>query len=57
MLDTLLVGPDSTSVQNDNAMQIDDVVNEDMDDAPILPDIPITENTLAHPAIPSLGLW
>ena len=57
VLDALLVGPDSTSVQNDNAMQIDDVVNEDMDDAPILPDIPITENTLAHPAIPSLGLW
>ncbi len=56
VLDALLAGPDSTPAQEDNAMQIDDVVNEDMDDAPILPDIPVADNTLAHPAIPSLGL-
>ncbi|MBB5142281.1 DUF3150 domain-containing protein [Desulfovibrio intestinalis] len=57
VLDALLAGPDSTAAQEDNAMQIDDVVNEDMDDAPILPDIPVADNTLPHPAIPSLGLW
>lgn len=57
VLDALLAGPDSTPAQEDNAMQIDDVVNEDMDDAPILPDIPVADSTLPHPAIPSLGLW
>ena len=57
VLDALLAGPDSTPAQEDNAMQIDDVVNEDMDDAPILPDISVADNTLPHPAIPSLGLW
>lgn len=57
VLDALLAGPDSAPAQEDNAMQIDDVVNEDMDDAPILPDIPVADSTLPHPAIPSLGLW
>jgi len=57
VLDALLAGSDSTPVQEDNAMQIDDVVNGDMDDAPVLPDIPMADNTLPHPAIPSLGLW
>ena len=57
VLDALLAGPDSMPAQEGNAMQIDDVVNGDMDDAPILPDIPVADNTLPHPAIPSLGLW
>ena len=57
VLDALLAGPDSMPAQEGNAMQIDDVVNGDMDDAPILTVIPVADNTLPHPAIPSLGLW
>ena len=57
VLDALLVGPNVTHEPNGSVEQIDDIAGGEMDDAPILPDIPITENTLPHPAIPSLGLW
>ena len=56
VLDALLAGPCTLPVQDDNAMPVDDVVDGN-DDVPILPDIPVADSALPHPAIPSLGLW
>ena len=56
VLDALLAVPCTMPVQDDNAMQIEGVVDGD-DDEPILPDIPAVDSSLSHPAIPSLGLW
>ena len=57
VLDALLAGPNVTHEPDGSVEQIDDIAGEEMDDAPILPDIPVADNTLPHPAIPSLGLW
>ena len=56
VLDALLAVPCTMPVQDDNAMQVEGVVDGD-DDEPILPDIPLADSPLSHPAIPSLGLW
>ena len=57
VLDALLAGPACVSEPDDPAGRVDSAVDAELDDDPILPDIPVTENTLPHPAIPSLGLW
>lgn len=56
VLDALLAVPCTMPVQDDNARQVEGTVNGD-DDEPILPDIPVADSALPHPAIPSLGLW
>ena len=56
VLDALLAVPCTMPVQDDNAMQIEGVVDGD-DDEPILPDIPAVDRSLSHPAITRLGLW
>ena len=56
VLDALLAGPCTMPVQDDNARLVEGTVNGD-DDEPILPDIPLADSSLSHPAIPSLGLW
>lgn len=56
VLDALLTGPCTMPVQDDNARPVGDVADGDNDE-PILPDIPMVDSALPHPAIPSLGLW
>ena len=57
MLDGLLAGPGVIHEPDVPAGQMDGTVNGYMDNEPILPDIPVADSALPHPAIPSLGLW
>ncbi len=57
VLDTLLAGPTCVSEPDDPAGRVDSTVDGEMDDEPILPEIPVVDSPLPHPAIPSLGLW
>ncbi|MPN57697.1 hypothetical protein SDC9_205391 [bioreactor metagenome] len=56
MLDALLAGPGVIAKQDGSSMQVDGAT-DGYDDEPILPDIPVADSALPHPAIPSLGLW
>ena len=56
VLDALLAGPGVIAEQDGSSMQVDGAADGD-DDEPILPDIPVADSALPHPAIPSLGLW
>ena len=56
VLDALLAGPGVIAKQDGSSMQVDGAADGD-DDEPILPDIPVADSALPHPAIPSLGLW
>ena len=57
VLDALLVGPGVIHELDGPVGQMDGTVDGDMDDEPVLPDIPVADSALSHPAIPSLGLW
>ncbi|MEA4991194.1 DUF3150 domain-containing protein [Desulfovibrio desulfuricans] len=57
VLDALLAGPGVIHESDCPAGQMDGTVDGNMDDEPILPDIPVADSALPHPAIPSLGLW
>ena len=57
VLDALLAGPGFIHEPDGPAGQMDGTVDGNMDDEPILPDIPVADSALPHPAIPSLGLW
>ena len=57
LLEALLAGPGIIHELDGSAGQMDGTVDGNMDDEPILPDIPVADSALAHPAIPSLGLW
>ena len=52
VLDALLAGSGDTS-----SMQVHNTAGEESAEEPILPDIPIPDDELLHPVIPSLGLW
>lgn len=56
VLDNLLAGADNIHMADGSAGRMDGIVDEE-DSDPVLPDIPIAESALPHPAIPSLGLW
>ena len=57
VLDALLAGPDVIHEPDGLAGQMDGTMDGNMDDEPILPEIPVADSALPHPAIPSLGLW
>lgn len=57
VLDALLAGPACVSEPGDPAGRVDSTVDGELDDEPILPEIPVVDSPLPHPAIPSLGLW
>ena len=57
VLDALLAGPGVIHESDCPAGQMDSTVGGEMDDEPILPEIPVPDSALPHPAIPSLGLW
>ena len=57
VLDALLAGPDVIHEPDGLAGQMDGSMDGNMDDEPILPEIPVADSALPHPAIPSLGLW
>lgn len=57
VLDALLAGPDVIHESDCPAGQMDGTVDGEMDDEPILPEIPVADSALLHPAIASLGLW
>ncbi|MGV7004506.1 DUF3150 domain-containing protein [Desulfovibrio sp. QI0442] len=56
VLDALLAGPCTMPVPDGNGMHVNGAIEGD-DDEPILPEIPVADSALPHPAIPSLGLW
>ena len=57
VLDALLAAPGVIYDPDNPSGQMNVTVNGKMDDEPILPNAPVADSALPHPAIPSLGLW